>query len=45
MGVCVVDSSGSEQESLVGSCECGDEHSGSDATDLVFHSISNTCSI
>jgi hypothetical protein len=34
-GVCGMDSSGSGQGSLAGSCECGDEPSGSGATQLV----------
>jgi hypothetical protein len=34
-GVCGVDSPGSGQGSLAGCCECGDEPSGSGATELV----------
>jgi hypothetical protein len=33
-GVCAVDSPGSGQGSLAGCCECGDEPSGSGATEL-----------
>jgi hypothetical protein len=35
-GRCGVDSPGSGQESVAGCCECGDEPSGSSATELVF---------
>jgi hypothetical protein len=35
VGVCAVDSPRSRQGSLAGCCECGDEPSGSGATELV----------
>jgi hypothetical protein len=38
LGVCGLDSTGSGQGSVAGCCECGDEPSGSCATELV-----NTC--
>jgi hypothetical protein len=39
-----VDSPGSGQGPLAGCCECGDEPSGSGATDLVcFHRLLNAC--
>jgi hypothetical protein len=35
LGVCGLDSTGSGQEPVSGCCECGDEPSGSCATELV----------
>jgi hypothetical protein len=35
LGVCGLDSTGSGQEPVAGCCECGDEPSGSCATELV----------
>jgi hypothetical protein len=35
LGVCGLDSTGSEQVPVAGCCECGDESSGSCATELV----------
>jgi hypothetical protein len=35
LGVCGLDSTGSEQGPVAGCCECGDEPSGSCATELV----------
>jgi hypothetical protein len=39
LGVCGLDSNGSGQGPVAGCCECGDEHSGSSATELVSQSV------
>jgi hypothetical protein len=42
LGGCGLDSTGSGQEPVAGCCECGDEPSGSCATELVSYSSNNT---
>jgi hypothetical protein len=45
LGVCELDSTGSGQGPVAGCCECGDEPSGSCATELVYIYVSkyNDC--
>jgi hypothetical protein len=42
---CGLDSTGSEQGPVLGCCECGDEPSGSCATELVSYPIRQSSSI
>jgi hypothetical protein len=42
-GGCGLDSSGSGQGPVAGCCECGDEPSGSCATELVILYLTTTC--
>jgi hypothetical protein len=45
LGGCGLDSTGSGQILVAGCCECGDEPSGSCATEIVTATINNTSTI